>query len=304
MATNPTQATCLKCNTPMVAGAGFCGTCGTPAGSPGRPPAPPPMPPRPLTSGASQVVLPMDQAQAMQAAMATVTRVGGQITNQSPVQATFRMGNLFMGRSNGSLDSFPEGPQRTAVNVNLKADYASLLPGALVAIAIALIAFIFLQKAAIDGTASQQQQAFAQQVQCMQSGQSYCPPASQSAGIGYFLQPWMIFLLVALAVGLAGYLLGGPLLEKNKRNLLMALQSTGGMPPGMPGTPQGFGPQGFGPQTGAPPAPTLAAVPGQGTPIQATPFEQLRKLAELRDSGAISVDDFEKAKAEIMKKVV
>lgn len=291
MATNPTPSTCLKCNTPMVPGAGFCGTCGTPAGSPGRPPMPPPMPPRPLSPGASQVILPMDQPQAMQMAMATLPRVGGEITNQSPVQATFRMGNFFTGRFNGALDSFPEGVNRTAVNVVVKPDFASLLPGALIAIAVALIAFILLQKAAVDGTAAAQAAATQAMIQ---NPYAYTPPQA-GAGIGYFLQPWMVFLLVALLVGLFGYLLAGPMLESKKRNLLMALQSIGATPPGMPGTAH----QGFGPQAG----PMGAGIPGQGAPVQATPFEQLRKLAELRDSGAISVDDFEKAKADIMKKL-
>lgn len=252
---------------------------------------PPPMPPRPLAPGASQVILPMDQPQAMQAAMATVTHAGGEITNQSPVQATFRMGNFFLGRCEGSLDSFPEAPNRTAVNVSLKPNYASLLPGALIALAIALLAFVFLQKAAVDATAAQQ----AQQTQAMLNNPYGAYPPAQSAGIGYFLQPWMIFLLVALGVGLAGYMLGGPMLDKNKRKLMMALQSVGASPPGMPGMAhQGFGPQAL---------PAGAPLPASGAPAPATPFEQLRKLAELRDSGAISVDDFEKAKADILKKV-
>jgi preprotein translocase subunit SecG len=291
MATNPTPSTCLKCNTPMVPGAGFCGTCGTPAGSPGRPPMPPPMPPRALTMGSTQVIVPMDQGAAMQAAIASLPRVGGEVTNQSPVQVAFRMGNFFTGRFNGAMDSFPEGPNRTAVNVTVKPDFASLLPGALIAIAVALIAFILLQKAAVDGTAAAQAAA----TQAMMQN-PYAPIQPQAgAGIGYFLQPWMVFLLVALFVALAGYMLNGPMLEKRKRNLMMALQSLGGMPPGLPGTPH----QGFGPQVG----PMGAGIPGQGAPQQATPFEQLRKLAELRDSGAISVDDFEKAKADIMKKL-
>jgi preprotein translocase subunit SecG len=221
LATNPTPSACLKCNTPLVPGAAFCGTCGTPAGAPGR----------------------------------------------------------------------------TAVNVSLKPNYASLLPGALIAIAIALITFIFLQKAAVDATAAAQQ---AQTQAMMQNPYAYTP-VQTGAGIGYFLQPWMVFLLVALGVGLAGYLLGGPMLDKNKRKLMMALQSVGASPPGMPGMAhQGFGPQAL---PAGPAGPSGPAGPAPGTPPPATPFEQLRKLAELRDSGAISVDDFEKAKADILKKV-
>jgi hypothetical protein len=265
---------------------------------------PPPMPPRPLSPGASQVVLPMDQPQSMQAAMQTVARVGGEVTNQSPVQAAFRMGNFFTGRVEGTLDSFPEGPNRTAVNVTMKPNYASLLPGALIAIAIALIAFVLLQKAAIDGTAAQQAAYQQASIQCIQNPGIPCPaPPQSTAGIGYFLQPWMIFLLVALGVGLAGYMLGGPMLDKNKRKLMMALQSVGATPPGMPGQAH----QGFSPQAGPIPsamsgAGTMQAAPQPGLQ-PATPFEQLRKLAELRDSGAISVNDFETAKADILKKL-
>jgi hypothetical protein len=258
------------------------------------------MPPRPLSPGASQVILPMDQPQAMQAAMATVAHAGGEITNQSPVQAAFKMGNFFTGRCDGSLDSFPEGPNRTAVNVTLKPNYASLLPGALIALAVALIAFIFLQKAAVDATAAAQQ---AQTQAMLQNPYAYTP-VQTGAGIGYFLQPWMIFLLVALAVGLSGYMLGGPMLDKNKRKLMMALQSVGASPPGMPGmNHQGFGPQPIPAGPAAPVGSAAPVAPAPGTPAPATPFEQLRKLAELRDSGAISADDFEKAKADILKKV-
>ena len=305
MATNPTPSACMKCNTPLVPGTAFCGTCGTPAGTPGLPPMPPPMPPRPMSPGASQVILPMDQHQSMQAAMATVSRVGGEITNQSPVQAAFRMGNFFTGRVDGSLDTFPEGPNRTAVNVSMKPNYASLLPGALIALALALILFVILQKAAVDATAAQQ---LAQTQAMLNNPYGGIPPVQSSAGIGYFLQPWMIFLLVALGVGLAGYILGGPMLDKSKRKLLMALQSVGATPPGMPGSAnQGFGPQagpvGLGGPVG-PGGPIGAGMPHRpAQPQPATPFEQLRKLAELRDSGAISMDDFEKAKADILKKV-
>lgn len=282
MATNPMQATCLKCSTPMVAGAAFCGTCGTPAGSPGMPPPPPPMPPRPISHGARQVVVPMDQPNAMHMATGLLPRVGGEVVNQSPVQIAFRLGNYLTGRHTGTIDSFPQGPGRTAVNVTLKSDYTSLVPAALILLVTSIIVAILLAKSSVDG---------------MYSGMYNNPYQPATPGIGSYLTWPIVFGIDALVLGLAAWMLAGPMLEARKAKLMNALQSIGGMPPGMPGMP---GAPGFGPQ----PGPVLHAVPGQGTPVPATPFEQLRKLAELRDSGAISVDDFERAKAEIMKKVI
>jgi len=285
MATSPTSGICLKCNTPLVPGAAFCGTCGTPAGSPGRPPMPPPMPPRPQPHGARQVVLPMDQPQALHAASGALPRVNGEIVNQSPVQLAFRIGNFLNGRHTGTIDTFPEGPNRTALNVTLKPDYMSLVPAGIVLLVITLFLWVILAKSSVDSMYAPVD---------FNNPYAYQPRAP---GIGAYIQWWMVLLFDGLVIGLVAFLLAGPMLDKRKNKLMTALQAMGGTPAGLPGTLN----QGFGPQAGAALAPNIPAAPAPPQP--ATPFDQLRKLAELRDSGAISADDFERAKADILKKV-
>lgn len=275
MATNSNQGACLKCGTALVPGAGFCGSCGTPVGSAGAPPMAPPMPPRPLAQGGRQVILPMDQGSAMQAAMGVLPQMSGEVTNQGPTQIAFRLGSFMSGRSAGTIDAYQEGPGRTALNVSLKADYGSLVPGMIIFFAVSMFSWLMLAKSSVDQ---------------MYQGIGY--GAMQAPGIGAYIQWWMVILFVAMVGGLAAWLLSGPVLDKRRAALMQALQAQahGGQP--MPG---------MAPQPGFPGAPPN--MPPQPAPAQATPIEQLKKLAELRDSGAISPADFEAAKAAVMQKL-
>ena len=276
MATNPTPAACLKCAAPLIPGAAFCGTCGTPAGSPGTPPLPPPMPPRPIGQGGRQVVMAMDSTQAMQAALAVLPAVKAEVTNQGPSQIAFRIGSAWTGRSVGAIDIYPDAPGRTNLNVSMKPDYSSLVPNIAAALAIGL-GFYFYQ----------QQQLY--------------NPANYSM-YGYTgmapVSIWLIVLGIVAGIGMSAYWLGGPQLEKRRNALIAALQAQGAVPPGMPVPAPPL--PGMPPQPGVPP---MAGVPGQPMPAPVTPFEQLRKLAELRDSGAISAADYEQAKTAIMAKL-
>lgn len=107
-----------------------------------------------------------------------------------------------------------------------------------------------------------------------------------------FFSPMLMFLLLGGSLAANAYNLGGPGLEKKRTALVNALYAQGGTPAGV-AQPQA---PAFNPAAAAPGAPA-AGVP------QATPFEQLRKLGELRDSGAISAADFEQAKAAILAKL-
>lgn len=313
MATNPTPTACLKCNTPLIPGAGFCGTCGTPAGQAGTPPLPPPMPPRPMAHGARQVSLPMDQANALHTASGVIASQKGEITNHSMSQIAFRIGSYLSGRWTGTIDSHQDRPGNTNLNVMMKADYASLLPAAGVFLVVSVISTILLVKSATD----------AQFAPIDFNNPVYTP---RSPGIGAYLQWWMIWLFDAVVLGLCAFLLGGPLLESRRNKLLGALQYAGGgaapgmplpgmpapgmtppphmggqpapfaPPPGVPGAPGGFPPP---QQQAAPPS----GIPAQGLPAPATPFDQLRKLAELRDAGSLSQDQYDEAKAAILAKV-
>jgi hypothetical protein len=277
MATNPAQGACLKCGTPLVPGAGFCGACGTSVGSAGAPPMPPPLPPRPLAHGGRQVALPMDQGQAMQAAMSVLPGQKGEVTNQGPTQIAFRLGSFLSGRSTGTIDAFQEGPGRTVLNVSLKADYGSLVPGMIIFLAVSMISWVLLAKAGVE------------QGSRFDMNNPYVMP---TYGIGVYIQWWMVLLFVGLIGGLCAWLLSGPLLDKRRMALMNALQAQAGGGAGLPGFPPQPGLPGFAPAVQAP-----------APPPQVTPIEQLKRLAELRDSGAISPADFEQAKAAIMQRI-
>ncbi len=276
MATNPNQGACLKCGTALVPGAGFCGSCGTPVGSAGAPPMPPPMPPRPLAHGGRQVAMPMDQGHAMQAAMGGLTAVGGEVTNQGPTQIAFRLGSFLSGRTNGAIDAFQEGPGRTKLNVSLKADYSSLVPALLIAAVVGIVILVLGQQSAYNAMTVIDPVTFQR----------------PSPGFFAFFTWWMVLLLIIAGFGLWGWLLSGPMLEKRRATLMQALQmqANGGQP--MPG---------MAPQPGFPGV--APAMPAPAAPPQVTPADQLRKLAELRDSGAISPADFETAKAAIIARM-
>lgn len=290
MASVPPPAACLRCSTPLIPGAGFCGTCGTPAGASGVPPLPPPLPPRPVGLGAQPVAMPMDAGQAMQAAAVAIGSLKGEVVNQGPTQLAFKIGNAMSGRHTGMIEVLPEGPQRSTLNVALKPDYGSLLPG----IGVCVVMFGFMY--------------FVQQSQ-LNDPSNYTMNGYQGA----YMSPGLVFFAMLVGLGLSAYLLGTSTLEKRRKALVAALQAQGGMPPVAAG-PQSYPGQPYAaqsypgqPYTGQPmPVPPVnAAVPPQpqAVPPPATPFEQLSRLAELRDKGAITAADYEQAKAAIMAKI-
>lgn len=219
--------------------------------------------------------MPMDQGQAMQAAMGGLTAAGGEVTNQGPTQIAFRLGSFLSGRTNGAIDAFQEGPGRTMLNVSLKADYSSLVPALLIAAVVGIVILVIGQQSAYNAMT-------------VIDPITYQRP---SPGIFAFFTWWMVLLLIIAGFGLWAWLLSGPVLEKRRATLMQALQmQTGGGQP-LPGAAQAGFP-------GAAPA-----MPAQAPPPQVTPADQLRKLAELRDSGAISPADFEAAKAAIIARM-
>lgn len=276
MASVPPPSACLRCATPLIPGAGFCGTCGTPAGATGTPPLPPPMPPRAVGLGAQPVAMSMDAGRAMQAAVVTLGALKAEVINQGATQLAFRIGNPLSGRHTGMIEALPEGPQRTTLNVALKPDYGSLLP--VIGVSVLMFGFMY----------------FMQQSQ-LNDPSNYTINGYQ----GSYMSPGLVFFGMLAGLGLSAYLLGTSTLEKRRKALVAALQSQGGMPPvaaspqSYPGQPMPVPPVNFAP---APPQP-------QAVPPPATPFEQLSRLAELRDKGAITAADFEQAKASIMAKI-
>lgn len=92
----------------------------------------------------------------------------------------------------------------------------------------------------------------------------------------------MLGLMFGAGIGIyALYNLTGPGKDKKRQDIMRALQNAA-------------------PMQAAPAPMASTASPATPSPVQATPFEQLRKLAELRDGGAISAADFESAKARIL----
>lgn len=251
MATNPAPGACLKCGTPHVPGAAFCGSCGTPAGSPGAPPQPayaplpPPMPPRfgmAQQGPSAPIMLATDVASAIHAASAAVTATRGTVTWQGPTSLTF---TTKLGWGNGSLsgtiEAAPAGPGQTSVTLNLVPQYGIVL-----------------------GAAG---------IGAMMWVTSMMNPYSAMPGIAFIL-------IGGVSAAYAYYNITGPGKEKKRRDIVQALQANA--PVAAPGM--------------APPP----MAPAAAAPAQATPFEQLRRLAELRDGGAISAADFDAAKARIL----
>lgn len=224
--------------------------------------------------GAQPVAMPMDAGQAMQAAVVALGSLKGEVTNQGPTQLAFRIGTLLSGRHTGMIEALPEGQQRTTLNVALKADYGSLLPAA----GICLVMFGFMY--------------FMQQSQ-LNNPANYTMYGYQ----GSYMSPGLVFFGMLAGLGLSAYLLGSTTLEKRRKALVSALQAQGGMPP------VAAGPQPYPGQPMTAPTPNPGFAPPLPGVAPATPFEQLSRLAELRDKGAITAADYEQAKAAIMAKI-
>ena len=205
--------------------------------------------------------------------MGGLTAAGGEVTNQGPTQIAFRLGSFLSGRTNGAIDAFQEGPGRTMLNVSLKPDYSSLVPALLVAAVIGIVILVIGQQSAYRAMTEIDPITFQR----------------PSPGFFAFFTWWMVLLLIIAGFGLWAWLLSGPVLEKRRAALMQALQMQAGGGQPMPG---------MAPQPGFP-----GAAPAMPAPAPVTPVEQLKKLAELRDSGAISPADFEAAKAAIIARM-
>ena len=227
---------------------------------------PPPMPAlggRGMMQGMQTVTLPMPPGSAVQVAMAAIGSNKGEVVGQTPSSLSFRLKLPWWG---GRLTGTMDIMPAGTSQTTLT---VLLRPdyGSLVPLAAGgLIAFLL--------------------------------PVFINPYGAVFFSPMLMFLLLGASLAYTGYNLGGPALEKKRAALLNALYAQGGAPPG----PAVAAPHGA---FAAPPAAGFARPPAAAPPgvAAATPFEQLRKLGELRDSGKISAADFEKAKADILGRI-
>lgn len=280
------QTACPRCNAALAPGARFCGACGasmTGAPPPPIPQTPPPIPQAPqMTRGFSGATGgPSKQAtfggapqDAFNQALRAITASGGEILGQQPPQgARFQLGyKNFWSTMNttlkydGELQVAPAGPGQVTARFALKLQWGSVVP--LMALLVAVVV------------------------------------------IGAMLNPYYYafgLFIIIVAVAYNAWAASSRIPEKILGDIVKALQSGAPMAGGF--TPQPYAPQPapapqpFQPQPIQPP-PQPAAAPGPaGGGDAASVVEQIKQLAGLRDAGAITPEEFEAKKAELLARI-
>lgn len=211
-------------------------------------------------------------------ALRAVAASGGEVLAQQPPQgARFQLGykNFWttMGTTlkyDGDVQIAPAGPGQVTARFGLKLQWASIVP--LLAVIVAVV---------IIGAMTNPYYA------------------------AYFL------FIVLIGVGYNAWAASSRIPEKILEGVIKNLQSGGGAfaPAPQPQyTPQPAAPA-YAPQPATPapiptPAPAPAAAPAvSGGGDTATIVEQIKQLAALRDAGAITPDEFEAKKAELLKRI-
>lgn len=279
----PVTVSCPRCQTANAPMARFCSLCGqTLQGGMAPPPQPPQPPPPPppvnrgmfLGGGAPGTPFPYeaDVPTAFAAATSAVQAAGGAVTWQAaPQSARFEMTKKdFMNtggmkvRYDGELSIAPQGARQSLVRFNIKVNSGSLTPLILVNVVAVLIL-------------------------AMMSG----PGGGFVLLVGLAAGGWQLYNVSSK--------LPGELAEKVQRSL-----------PAPP--PLGAAMGGYAPQQAAyaPPPPVMngqmaggaghggGAAPAGGT---SSAVEQLKQLAELRNVGAITPEEFEAKKAELLARL-
>lgn len=283
------QTTCPRCNAAVAAGAQFCGSCGAslagapiPPVSPPIAPTPPPMPQMvraPSGSGGptQQATFAGTQQDAFAQAMRALQSNNAEVTWQQPphgakfllTRKSFWSTAGIALKYDGDLTVQPAAPGQTTARFALKLQWNSAIPLLAMQVLAVIVAAMFNV---------------------------------------YFASFALILILVTLAVTAWNASSGIP--EKALQDIIKTLQ-TGGVPAAGPA----YAPQQ--PVTAAPvqhaaqsaPAaqsvtPAPPAAPQTGMPSDTTTIvEQIKQLAGLRDAGAITVEEFEAKKAELLKRI-
>ena len=278
---------CAGCGTALAADAKFCAVCGRPsvamaagAGAATAPPMPPPMPQMPnvlRAAGASggtskQATLNGAPHDVFARALQVLGAENAELTWQQPPQgAKFVLTRKSMwstaGTSikyDGDLQVTPAGPAQSTARIALKLQWGSAMP------------LLALQGGAVV----------------------------VAAMFNYYIAAFaLIFIIGSLAITAWSVSSGIP--EKALNDMMRVLQ--GGAPVMAPApayaapapSPAAYSPP-------AQPAPQPAATPAQAAPTQAEAaaiIEQIKQVASLRDAGAITPEEFEAKKKELLARI-
>ncbi len=278
---------CAGCGTALAADAKFCAVCGRPsvamaagAGAATAPPMPPPMPQMPnvlRAAGASggtskQATLNGAPHDVFARALQVLGAENAELTWQQPPRgAKFVLTRKSMwstaGTSikyDGDLQVTPAGPAQSTARIALKLQWGSAMP------------LLALQGGAVV----------------------------VAAMFNYYIAAFaLIFIIGSLAITAWSVSSGIP--EKALNDMMRVLQ--GGAPVMAPApayaapapSPAPYSPP-------AQPAPQPAATPAQAAPTQAEAaaiIEQIKQVASLRDAGAITPEEFEAKKKELLARI-
>jgi hypothetical protein len=280
---------CAGCGTALAADAKFCAVCGRPsvamaagAGAATAPPMPPPMPQMPnvlrapgVSGGTSkQATLNGAPHDVFARALQVLGAENAELTWQQPPQgAKFVLTRKSMwstaGTSikyDGDLQVTPAGPAQSTARIALKLQWGSAMP------------LLALQGGAVV----------------------------VAAMFNYYIAAFaLIFIIGFLAITAWSVSSGIP--EKALTDMMRVLQ--GGAPVAAPApayaapapapSPAAYSPP-------AQPAPQPAAAPAQAAPTQAEAaaiIEQIKQVASLRDAGAITPEEFEAKKKELLARI-
>lgn len=281
---------CAGCGTALAADAKFCAVCGRPAvamaGAATAPPMPPPMPQMPQVmraAGASggtskQATLNGAPHEVFARAMQALGAESAEITWQQPPQgakfvltrkSTWSTAGTTL-KYNGDLQVMPAGPSQSTARIALKIQWGSALPLLALQVGSVVIAAMF----------------------------------------NYYFATFALILIIGF-LAITAWNVSSAIPEKALNDLMRVLQ--GGAPAAVAATappPPAYGaatapPPAYGAAAAPPPTP-VAPAPTQVAPTQAQAaaiVEQIKQVASLRDAGAITPEEFEAKKKELLSRI-
>lgn len=276
--TAPASIACPRCQAANAPAARFCGVCGAPMQgnaapppmpAPPPPPAPPMRNPRLMMGGASptQAVINADPAAAFEMALQAIRAAGGEILWQGPpASAKFMMGERSLGikfNFKGDLSLAPSGPRQSIARVSLKVEPSAIAT---------MLCFNFV---------------------------------SIVIGAMFLLQVGLILAIIASLFSLWTLVSRMPadMAEKVMMAIPQAPPAWAAAPPVPTAMPHVAPPPlpgaSFAPRPAPPPLPPEPAAHAAGTDA----IGQLKALADLRDLGAVTPEEFEAKKAELLKRL-
>jgi len=283
---------CAGCGTALAADAKFCAVCGRPAaamaaaGATTAPPMPPPMPQMPQavrpaasSSGGSSKQATLNGAphEVFARAMQALGAEGAEMTwQQAPQGAKFMLPRKSTWSTagttlkyDGDLQITPAGPSQSTVRLALKVQWGSALPLLALQVASVVVAAMF----------------------------------------NYYFATFALILIIGF-LAITAWNVSSAIPDKAINDLIRVLN--GGAPVAAPApapmhvAPVAATPVAAAPQPAAPTPAPVAAAPARVAPTQAEAaavIEQIKQIASLRDAGAITPEEFEAKKKELLSRI-